>query len=149
MKIGDNGIKLIKHFEGLRLEAYKDVTGLPTIGYGHTQGVKLGTSISQYDANALLQADLNYHEDQVNALVFAAINNNQFDALVSFSYNEGPVKLKGSTLLRHLNSGSPLAAANEFSKWIYAGGVIDQGLVKRRACEKVLYLTPMDEEFKL
>lgn len=149
MKIGDNGLLLIKHFEGCRLEAYSDQAGIPTIGFGHTLGVHLGAKISQFEANTLLQADLVYHEDQVNTFVFAAINNNQFDALVSFSFNEGPAKLKSSTLLKFLNSGSPLAAANQFDRWVYAGGHIDAGLVKRRACEKVLFLTPMDEEFKL
>lgn len=149
MKIGDNGISLIKHFEGCRLVAYYDQAGIPTIGYGHTAGVEIGTKISDEEAHTLLQQDLAYHEDQVNAFVFAAINNNQFDALVSFSYNEGPAKLKSSTLLKYLNNGSPLAAASQFDRWVYAGGHIDPGLIKRRACEKILYLTPMDEEFKL
>lgn len=149
MKTSNNGIKLICYFEGLRLEAYKDQAGIPTIGYGHTKGVKLGTTISRYEANQFLQQDLHYHEEAVNNLVFATINNNQFDALVSFCYNEGPLKFKSSTLLKRLNNGSPLAAANELSKWVYAAGVIDPGLVKRRALEKVLFLTPMDEEFEV
>lgn len=149
MRTGNNGIALIKYCEGLRLEAYLDTGGVPTIGYGHTKGVKIGTKISDYEANTFLQQDLTEHEDHVHSLVFAALNNNQFDALVSFCYNVGAQALKTSTLLKKLNSGSPLAACNELSKWVYDNHVIQPNLVKRRALEKILFLTAMNEEFKI
>lgn len=152
MKTGENGKRLIIRFEGMKLHAYLDQVGIPTIGFGHTgKEVKLGQVITIQQAEDYLMDDLKEAEDTVNNEVFAAINNNQFDALVSFCYNLGGSKLKSSTLLKYLNKGSPLAAANQLSKWVYAGKppVIDSGLVKRRAAEKVLFLTPMDEYFKI
>lgn len=149
MIIGTNGLKLIKHFEGCRLEAYRDQAGVWTIGWGHTFDVTPGEIVTQQHADTFLVMDLNYHEKMVDTLVQISLTQNQFDALVSFCYNEGPAKLRGSHLLRYLNSGSPLAAANELSKWVYAGGHRDEGLIKRRACEKILFLTPDNEEFSL
>lgn len=149
MKLGSNGLNLIKHFESCRLEAYLDQANVPTIGWGHTNGVQLGDTITQAQADLYLQSDLAYHEDNVEHYVFYPVNNNQFDALVSFCYNEGPAKLKSSTLLKYLNQGMPLMACNQLDRWVYANGHIDPGLVKRRAAEKVLFLTPMDEEFKI
>lgn len=150
MITGTNGRKLVTHFEGLRLIPYHDQVGIPTVGWGHTgTDVKMGHVITIEQAEDYLTEDLKEAEDAVNSEVFAAINNNQFDALVSFCYNLGAAKLKSSTLLRYLNQGSPLAAANQLSHWVYAGGVVDPGLVKRRAAEKVLFLTPMDQEFKI
>lgn len=150
MITGTNGRKLITHFEGLRLIAYQDQKGIWTIGFGHTgPEVHKGLRITIQQAEDYLNEDLKEAEDAVNSEVFAAINNNQFDALVSFCYNFGGSKFKSSTLLRYLNQGSPLAAANQLSHWVYAGGHIDPGLVKRRAAEKVLFLTPMDQEFKI
>lgn len=149
MIIGRNGINLIKKFEGFRDKAYQDQAGVWTIGYGHTKAVKDGDMITANQAEELLREDLKVAEDDVYSCVFASINNNQFDALCSLAYNEGGTKVKKSTLIRQLNAGNYLIAANEFSKWVYVGGQIDPGLVRRRATEKLLFLTPLDEAFDI
>lgn len=134
------GIDLIKSFEGCRLTAYQDSVGVWTIGYGHTAGVYQGMKITEEQAESYLRSDLSTSESAVNNYVTYAINQNQFDALVSFTFNLGSGSLKNSTLLKKLNAGDIEGAANEFDKWVYAGGVALEGLVKRRAAEKELFL---------
>ena len=104
MKITNEGINLIKKFEGLRLEAYLCPAGVWTIGYGHTKGVKKGDKITEETANMLLELDLNDFIVGVQKLLKKNINNNQFSALVSFAYNLGLANLKSSTLLKKVNS---------------------------------------------
>lgn len=133
------GIEIIKHFEGLRLESYLDAVGAPTIGYGSTLGVQMGTSISEQDAEALLIEDMSRFEDGVNDLVCVSLKQCQFDALVSFSFNLGVGALSKSTLLKKLNSGDYAGAQKEFSRWVYAGGQKLSGLVKRRDAEAALF----------
>ena len=134
------GINLIKEFESCRLKAYQDSAGVGTIGYGHTGGVSSGMTISQAQAEAYLKSDLARFEKAVNNCVTVALTQNMFDALVSFSFNVGDGALKNSTLLRKLNSGDIGGAANEFDKWVYSGGKVVDGLVRRRAAEKALFL---------
>ncbi|MTK06835.1 MAG: glycoside hydrolase family protein [Hungatella sp.] len=134
------GINLIKSFEGLRLTAYQDSVGVWTIGYGHTSGVKSGMTITEAQAEAYLKSDLKSAENTVNNKVTYAISQNQFDALVSFTFNLGGGNFGSSTLLKKLNQGDINGAANEFDKWIYAGGEVLDGLVKRRAAEKEMFL---------
>ncbi|WP_255989916.1 lysozyme [Chitinolyticbacter albus] len=142
MQTSSNGIALIERFEGLRLTAYQDVVGIWTIGYGHTgSDVHPGLSISQIQAAALLQGDLTRFEAGVGRAVTVPLNQNQFDALVSFSYNLGLANLQHSTLLRRLNAGHYDEAAQEFPKWCRAGGKVLPGLVKRRSMEQTLFLT--------
>ena len=100
MKITNEGINLIKKFEGLRLEAYLCPAGVWTIGYGHTKGVKKGDKITEETANMLLELDLNDFIVGVQKLLKKNINNNQFSALVSFAFNLGLANLKSSTLLK-------------------------------------------------
>ena len=143
---GQRGIDLIKQFEGLRLAAYQDMVGVWTIGYGHTgPDVKPGLVITQQQAEQLLINDLAQFERRVNDLVTVQINQNQFDALVSFSYNLGVGALQKSTLLRLLNAGSYQPAADEFPRWNRAGGNVVAGLTRRRYAERQLFLTPMME----
>ena len=97
------GINLIKFFEGLRTTAYLDSVGVPTIGYGHTKGVKLGMMITETKAEELLKKDLEYFEKKVEQLVKAHLAQNEFDALVSFTFNLGEGNLAKSTLLKKLN----------------------------------------------
>jgi lysozyme len=132
-------IALIQEFEGCELKAYQDSTGRWTIGYGHTFGVYQGLSISQAQANTFLTADVQNTSAQVTKYVTGTINQNQFDALVSFTFNEGIVRLAGSTLLALVNQGDFLGAAGEFAKWNEAGGVIVPGLERRRAAERALF----------
>ena len=138
---GKKGIELIKSFEGCRLAAYKCPAGVLTIGYGHTSGVASGQTISQAQAEEYLRADLAKYESAVNECVTVVINQNQFDALVSFAYNCGAGALKSSTLLKKLNAGDYSGAASEFAKWNKASGKVLAGLTKRRAAEAALFNT--------
>lgn len=141
MKTSQLGIDLIKNFEGCKLAAYKDIVGVPTIGYGSTLGVKMGDVITQAQAEDLLVEDLAPVEIAINSLVKVPLNQNQFDALASFVFNLGRRSLELSTLLRLINRGQFKNAADEFDRWVRAGGVVSQGLVKRRAKEKMLFLS--------
>lgn len=133
------GLDLIKKYEGLRLEAYKCPAGVWTIGYGHTKGVIKGMKISKEEAEKLLQQDVSVFELQVINTVgkLAAC---KIDALVSFAYNVGVAAFRRSTLCRKVkaNSDDP-AIRNEFMKWIYAGGKKLQGLERRRKEEADVY----------
>lgn len=146
MQISTNGIALIKRFEGLELKAYQDSVGVWTIGYGWTQpvdGRKIGPGmvIDQATAERLLKCGLVQYEQGVNQLVKVIITQGQFDALVSFAYNLGLRSLSTSTLLRKLNAGDMQGAADEFGKWVNAGGVRLNGLVKRREAERKMFLS--------
>lgn len=140
MKTSKNGINLIKKYEGCRLTAYKCPANVWTIGYGHTKGVKSGMKITQAQAEAYLKSDLATYEDAVNEYVKVPINQNQFDALVSFSFNCGTDALKTSTLLNRLNKRDYSGAANEFLRWNKANGKVLNGLVKRRTEERSSFL---------
>jgi len=140
VKISDNGIQLIRDFEGCRLNAYLDAIGVPTIGYGSTDGVTMGDSITQDQAETLLLEDLERFERCVTEMVKVPIDQNAFDALVSFAFNLGCFALGGSTLLRHLNRGDHPAAALEFARWNKAGGKVLPGLVARRKAESELFM---------
>ena len=148
MKLSTNGLKLIKSFEGVRLSAYKAVPTEDywTIGYGHYGAdVRKEQTITQAQADAYLKADVERFEKAVNDNVKVAINQNQFDALVSFTYNCGEAALKRSTLLELLNQGKYEAAADQFELWNKSGGKVLNGLVKRRAKEKALFLTDLPQ----
>lgn len=184
MKTSPNGIKFLKNHEGCRLHAYPDpesalfkecekrkispysggykaiknwpnIKALPwTIGYGHTNNVRPDDVITQAQADKLLLIELVPRENAINKLVKVPLTQNQFDALVSFVYNEGIAALQKSTLLRKLNAKDYIGAANElihvkgtnergrdiYDGWIYAGGAISNGLVTRRKDEKALFL---------
>ena len=142
MKITNEGINLIKKFEGLRLEAYLCPAGVWTIGYGHTKGVKKGQVITQLEADNLLKEDLSSFEKGVTSLIKSNINQNQFDSLVSFAYNLGLSNLKSSTLLKKVNANpNDRTIVDEFIKWIYAGGKPLEGLKRRRQAEAYLYFS--------
>ena len=141
MKTSKNGINLIKTYEGCRLEAYKCPAGVWTIGYGHTAGVKKGDKITQLQADTLLFVDLQKFENAINKAVKKPITQNEFDALVSFAFNVGIGNFEKSSLLRLINMGHFELAAQQFERWIYAGGKPLNGLKKRRRAEKTLFLT--------
>lgn len=142
MRISQKGLNLIKEFEGLELRAYKDSVGVVTIGYGSTgPHVSMGMTITADQAEALLKNDVSRFEKGVMDLVTVPITQNQFDALVSFSFNLGLGNLKASTLLRKLNSLDYVGAANEFPRWNKAGGKALAGLTRRREAEKKLFLS--------
>lgn len=147
MEISKTGLDLIAEFEGLRLSAYPDpgTGGEPwTIGYGTTiypSGIKVrnGDLITKQTALDCLRHDATRFSNAVNRLVRVPVNQNQFDALVSFTYNLGEGALARSTLLKKLNEHDFSGAANEFDKWVYAGSNILPGLVRRRKAEKELF----------
>jgi lysozyme len=139
MKISQNGIDLIKHFEGLRLTAYRCTSGVLTIGYGHTKTVKAGQRITKATAEDLLRQDIKEYEDAVNRLVKVQISQNLFDALVSFAFNCGIGNLTKSTLLKKVNNkASWVELAPQFRRWSYGRGVKVAGLVRRREAEVLL-----------
>ncbi len=146
MKIGTKGIELIKHFEGFRSQPYYDPVNVATIGYGATHygngvNVKISdNSISEKEASILLINMLVQYENAVDQVLNRTISQNQYDALVSFTYNLGGGALAQSTLLKkvNINPADP-SIKNEFMRWIYAGGVPLNGLIRRRAAESELY----------
>lgn len=131
---------LVSNFEGLRLEAYQDSVGVWTIGYGSTGShVKPGMRITKEEAEKLLDEDAARFEDAVNDLVEVGMTQYQFDALVSFCFNLGQGALGKSTLLDKLNDEDYDGAAQEFDRWVYAGGKKLRGLVRRRKGERLMF----------
>ncbi|MEZ6133398.1 MAG: DUF2272 domain-containing protein [Pirellulaceae bacterium] len=150
--ISAEGIALIKEFEGFRGELYNDSAGHCTIGYGHlvhrgncngSESEEFRTGISEARATELLHEKLLEFERTVNESVTAAMNSNQFDALVSFCYNIGSGAFKGSTLLKKLNNGEYDKVPEELKKWNKAGGKVLKGLVNRRKKEAELFEKPV------
>ena len=141
MKTSPKGIALIKEFEGLRLKAYLCPGGVWTIGYGHTAGVKPGMVISEVQAEEYLKADLIAFERYLNGLGLA-LNQNQFDALVSFIYNVGTGNFSSSTLLRKVRANpQDNSIMDEFLRWVYSKGRVLPGLQRRRLAEMKLYFS--------
>ena len=141
MKISAAGIELLKQFEGCRLTAYQDSVGVWTIGFGTTTGVKEGQTISQVKAEEYLRFDLAIFEKAVTESLKVPVNQNQFDALVSFTYNVGVSAFRSSTLLNLINEKTDKkVVAAEFSKWVKAGNQTLPGLVSRRKAESELFL---------
>lgn len=141
MKASPRGVSLIKQFEGCRLKAYKCPAGVWTIGYGHTAGVKEGDTITQETADAYLRNDLEKYEKAVqNYDGIYHFNQNQFDALVSFTYNCGVGNLKNLT-----QSGRRTLAQISVKLLLYnkAGGVVLRGLQRRRMAEKEIFDSPI------
>lgn len=146
MNPSTTALNLIAKWEGFRGEAYRDIVGVWTLGYGAThingQPVKKGDKITKSDALALLQVQIQQHASTINKYVTVYLTQNQFDALASFQYNLGKDILKGTTLLFYLNSKQWNLAAKEMLKYINAGGKPVQGLINRRNEEVALFLKP-------
>lgn len=129
----------VKQFEGRELKAYRCSAGVLTIGYGHTKGVKEGDEISASEAEQLLVEDLTAIANDLSRLVNVPVSEGQYIALLSLAFNVGASAIKKSTLLFHLNHKRYDEAAEEFDKWIYAGGKPSEGLKRRRAAERKLF----------
>lgn len=140
MKIGSKGLELIKHFEGCELEAYKCPAGVWTIGYGHIKGVQEGMKITEMQAEEMLQSELIEYEGYINDLVEVELNQNQFDAMVSWVYNLGGGNLRSSTLLKVLNAGDYDGVPAQMLRWNKAGGKVLEGLTRRRQAEADLFV---------
>jgi len=139
MKISEEGIELLKKFEGCKLEAYQDSVGVWTIGYGHTKGVYKGMTISQDDAEEMLEEEMEEYEGYIEEYVEVPLSQNEFDALVCWVYNLGPTNLRNSTLLMVLNQSKFDEVPEQIKRWNKAGGEILKGLVRRREAEALLF----------
>ena len=148
MQLSLNGLQLIKSFEGFRASPYLDSAGIPTIGYGtimYPDGSRVtmnDSDITEAQAEQYLMFEVNQKTSGVGTMIVASVNQNQFDALISFAYNLGLGALHGSTLLKLVNQGDMNDAANEFPRWNRAGGQVIAGLTRRRLAEQQLFSTP-------
>jgi lysozyme len=136
MNYSRTGLQLTEQFEGVRLAAYQDQVGRWTIGYGHTLGVQPGDTCTQSQAEAWLQEDIQWATRVVDAMVKVPLTQNEFDALVDFTFNLGSGSFEHSQLLALVNQGDFANAANEFQKWDHAGGQVVAGLLRRRVAEQ-------------
>lgn len=137
MKTSIKGIELIKKFEGCRIEAYKCAAGVPTIGYGHTAGVKMGMKITQEQADQYLADDLEKYEEKVMKYYKQYIyTQNEFDALVSFCYNVGSINQLTADGTR-----SKPVIADKMLLYCKAGGKTLEGLKRRREAERELFIS--------
>jgi lysozyme len=135
-------LELIRRFEGLRLSAYLDGSGVRTIGWGHTGDVDPGQTISPAQAEVFLYQDASKAAAAVGELVTVALMDNQRAALIDFVYNLGAPALGGSSLLRLVNREQFDLAADEFGRWVHdEEGHVEPGLVARREAERALFAT--------
>ena len=144
-QINDAGLELIKNFEGLKLDAYQDVAGIWTVGYGHTKNVHPGMHVTVEQATQLLRDDLAEFESAVdNGTMHSPTSDNQFSAMVALCFNIGSANFRGSTVLRDHNAGKCDLAAEAFLMWNKAriNGALQPvaGLTNRRRAERDLYL---------
>ncbi len=143
LHVSPRGRALIKHFEGFRTDAYQDVVGVWTIGFGFTHGVQPGQHMTLAQAEARLITELLQYEQAVLSACAVEPNQNQFDALCCFAWNVGIAGFRRSTVLNAHNRGDVQSAARAFGLWNKAGGKEWPGLTRRRAAEAALYLEPV------
>lgn len=154
MKMSENGTKLLMEWEGFEKEVYLDAAGLPTIGVGHLltqderssgkilingEPIRYNDGLTERQVEDLLSQDLKRFEDGVNDACTVDLNQNQFDALVSFSFNVGVNAFKNSTLLKLLNQGKYDQVPDQLRRWVYSGGRKIRGLINRREKEIELW----------
>jgi lysozyme len=155
-KINEEGMRIIRESEGRSLSVYLCPAGKKTVGFGHVdESMRVGDTITEEVAERLLEQDIRQFEEIVERNVRVRLNENQFSALVSFTFNVGPGKIgvkdgfvtlksgRTSTMLSRINMGQFIQAAEEFPKWVSAGGRQLPGLVTRRAKERALFLKPV------
>lgn len=139
MNISQEGLELIKKFEGCELKAYQDSVGVWTIGYGHTKNVEEGDEITKEESEEMLADEMEEYEGYINDNVECDLSQNQFDCLVSWVYNLGPSNLKSSTMLKVLNDDDYDGVPQQIKRWNRAGGKVLDGLVRRREAEALLF----------
>ena len=140
-RMSEKGLKLLEGYEGIRLVAYLDTAGVWTIGVGHTgPEVHEGMIATLEQVRKWLDEDVREAEDAVNRAVKVALTQDMFDSLASFVFNLGATQFAKSTLLRKLNAGDYVGAGKEFKRWVYSGGKVTPGLVKRRHSEAEAFL---------
>lgn len=133
-------VPFVGEWEGLRLEAYHDPVGIPTICYGHTHNVLIGQAATKEECDEKLTRELHDFLAVVDAEVIRPQPHTRRAALASFAYNVGAYAFRRSTLLKKLNAGDVVGACNELRRWVYAGGRKLRGLVRRREAERRLCL---------
>ncbi|MDD3183629.1 MAG: lysozyme [Alphaproteobacteria bacterium] len=138
-RVSEEGIALIKEYEGLRLRAYRCPGQVWTIGYGHTRSVHQGMEISAVEAEQLLKDDLFIVEQALSRLVKVPLNDSQFAALACFIFNVGIANFERSTLLKLLNRGWYEQVPAQFTRWNKVAGQEMGGLSRRRAAEGRLW----------
>ena len=134
-------VPIIANFEGFRTNAYRDVAGVPTIGYGFTAGVKMGDIITREDADIRLHHEVEHFANGVDALIKVPLSAKERAALYSWAYNVGLGAAERSTLIRKLNAGDKAGAADEFLRWVHAGNRVVAGLTRRRQREREIFLS--------
>ena len=139
MKISEDGLELIKKFEGCETSAYQDSVGVWTIGFGHTKGVEEGQTCSIEDAESMLTDEMDEYDGYINNMVKVDLQQHEFDSLVAWVYNLGPTNLNESTMLKVLNGGQFDRVPDEMNRWTRAGGEILEGLVRRRQAESLMF----------
>ena len=139
MNISDEGLSLIKHFEGCELKAYRCAANVLTIGYGSTKGVTEDMEITQEGAEELLQEEMHEYEGYINDMVKVPLEQHQFDSMVSWVFNLGSGNLSSSTLLKKLNNSEYDEVPEQIKRWNKAGGKVLEGLVRRREAEALLF----------
>ncbi len=143
MEISQEGVSLIKKFEGCELEAYKCSAGVWTIGYGRTKNVEEGDTCTQEQADQWLHEELPVYGAYVSDAVLVPLNQNEFDALVAWTYNLGPTNLNDSTMLKVLNDNKKEEVPHQMRKWnkarVNGEKVVLPGLERRRQAESLLF----------
>lgn len=143
MRLSDEGVALLKEYEGFSATAYRCPAGKLTAGYGHVllAGEAQECPLTEAKAEAWLRRDVEKIEKTLENMVLLPLAQGQWDAVVCLAYNIGCAALSKSTLLRKINAGDVSGAAGEFERWIFAGGRVLPGLVRRRQAEKQLFMT--------
>lgn len=141
-KISQRGIDLIKSFEGFKPEAYQDQGGKWTVGYGSTLGITPLTKVTPAEAELFLRRDLDNTEICINTHITYPLTQNEYDAICSFVYNVGATAFLLSQMRSKIQYGMLQDAADEFLKWKFIHGAVNQGLLNRRTKERELFLEP-------
>ena len=139
MNISEEGLSLIKKFEGCELKAYRCAANVLTIGYGTTKGVTEDMEITKEEAESILKEEMHEYEGYVNDMVKVPLKQNQFDSIVSWVFNLGSGNLSSSTLLKKLNNSEYDEVPAQIKRWNKAGGKVLDGLIRRREAEALLF----------
>tara|TARA_R110001599_G_scaffold75767_1_gene207673 strand:+ start:198 stop:641 length:444 start_codon:yes stop_codon:yes gene_type:complete len=139
MNISQEGLGLIKKFEGCELKAYRCAANVLTIGYGSIKGVTENMQITKEEADKLLLHEMDEYEGYINDMVTVDLNQNQFDSLVSWVFNLGPSNLRSSTMLKVINENKLEEVPSQIKRWNKAAGQVKEGLIRRREAEALLF----------
>jgi lysozyme len=139
MHISEEGLSLIKKFEGCELKAYRCAANVLTIGYGTIKDVTEDMEITKEEAESLLKEEMHEYEGYINDMVKVPLEQNQFDAMVSWVFNLGSGNLSSSTLLKKLNDSEYDEVPTQIKRWNKAGGKVLDGLIRRREAEALLF----------